>query len=144
MKVLLKKSKIHIGRIVADTLLVWFLANLFGSICFWLFTDFEGAFVFSFIFSSPVLLLAIPNFYVLYAIRKKKNRIVYALSSVFVLCLLLFALLYVCFHDIFKATQLAAWMSPYAVGAMVSIFMVTSEFILAKDEQQLESTPHDL
>lgn len=145
MKVLLKQKEKTFSRVVTDTLLVWFLANFLGSLCLCVWFEgafgiaFVNAFILSFAFSSPVLLIAIPNFYILYSIRKKKNRIAYALLSVFVLSVLLFLLLYVSFGGAFDATQLAMWMSPYAIAAEIIFFMVTSKFILKNAEQQTES-----
>ena len=143
MKVLLNKENITLSRMMVDTCLIWLLTNFLGSICFWLFTGIGGAFFLSSLFSIPVLLLAIPNFYILYSIQKRKNRIAYALLSVLLLSVLLFVLLGIFFHDDLRLTQLAAWMSPYAAAAEISFFMVTSEYLLKKNERT-DPTTHEI
>lgn len=134
MKVLLKTQRINIGAVLADTILVWFLTTFIGSTCVWIFTGLEwsAAFFLSLMFSAPLAILAIPNFYVLYSIQTKRNRIRYAFSSVLILSLLLFAIL-LWFFDL-DATDLAGLMSPYLAGAEITFFTVAGKFIFRNNE----------
>ena len=129
MKVLLDNPILTPARAAGRTVWVLLLTKVIGSCIVCLYTGFRwiDALALSSIFSSPLLIIGIPVFYLVNAIRKKLYRIVSAFVSVLLLSFSLYFLLL--YGHWGNTDELAMLMAPYLAAAEISFFVVGRHYI---------------
>ena len=138
MKVLLNIMK-SVRRVFVDTLVIWFLTNFIGSTIVCIYTRFSwaDAFFFSMLFSTPVFLPALGNYYILFSISNRTWRILYGFLSVMMLYALLLAALSHLLVGWFHFAELIQLTAPYALTAVIIFFTVSGKQILKQDPIQI-------
>ena len=140
MKVLLNNPILTPLEAFKRTVFVMLFTNVLGSLGVCLYTNilWINALTLSSVFSSPLLIIGIPVFYLVHAIRKKSYRIALAILSVLTLSAALYVLL-LCGHW-GDSTELALLMAPYVVAAEVSFLVVCRHYIFRNDDSVIQTS----
>lgn len=134
MKVLLNKTKLPFGNALSYTLLIWAFTNVLGTTVLWVTRGavWETIFIGSMLLSSPVLVFALPNFYILDSITGRANRILYAFSSVFIMGMIIYLFTWSLVENYLSPTRLTGFIAPFMVAAEFSFFSIARKLILKR------------
>jgi hypothetical protein len=133
LKVLLLFSNKHLGWSISRSLLIWIFTCFTGSaIHCGLYNAFPlpQAFVLSLLFSSPVLLLAMPTLYALPFLPSISSRLGISSTVILVACSTIIGFVSIFFNLPFEAV--AVELFPFLPAAMACYYIITRKQLLKK------------
>jgi hypothetical protein len=128
----------RLSNIICRSLLIWaatcIMASCFHGISENIDLNPVDVTILSLLFSLPALFFLIPNFYLLNSVIGKNNRIIYAIISILMLCLVV-VVVFLIFTDgySFEKGMLFRLLLPYILSAEISFFLFAGRFILVKN-----------
>jgi hypothetical protein len=137
MKVLLILINTALWQRIRQSLLIWISTSLLGSFFHWT-TGISGmhfgqVVILSLVFSTPALICLFPILYFLQSISTLGKRIVFAIASVLLSCIIVIAIfLGITRHYPFEEFQLTYLLLSYVISAELSFFLVAQKLIFSK------------